>query len=244
MYKVVHPEFPDYFIRADGSVERRVDSKRYQKAGDILKGRILASGYRQHKLVSKDGLKKLIRANRLVCEAFHGSPPTPDHHAAHINGVRLDNRANNLYWATPKENCADRDRHGSSVRGERVSTAVLSDKIVASIRKEYDGARGSKTILARKYNASVHAISLAIAGETWRHVKTKASQPKRLWDRLSHAEKVEAVKFMAMHGVTRRKASEKLETSMDALCHFALKNNISFRSAKTFKAVFEPRRAA
>lgn len=55
MRKKQHQEFPEYLVRSDGFVERRVDSCRYQKAGDILKGRILESGYRQFKLCHADG---------------------------------------------------------------------------------------------------------------------------------------------------------------------------------------------
>ena len=35
MEKRTHPDFPEYLIRDDGFVERAVDSKKYQKAGDL-----------------------------------------------------------------------------------------------------------------------------------------------------------------------------------------------------------------
>ena len=47
----------------------------------------------------------------LVLRAFVGPKPSPTHHAAHGNGRRHDNRLQNLRWATPKENDADKDVH-------------------------------------------------------------------------------------------------------------------------------------
>lgn len=46
--------------------------------------------------------------HRLVCEAFHGSRPSPTHSVDHINGIRDDNRADNLRWATKKEQIENR----------------------------------------------------------------------------------------------------------------------------------------
>lgn len=175
MRKVIHPDFPEYFIRDDGLVERAVDSKKYQKAGEILAGRILKkSGYRQFKLVGADGKRRLIRANRLVCEAFHGSAPTPKHHAAHENGIRLDNRPDNLYWATPRQNKQDSFRHGTAVFGERVANqhgpAKITPEIVQDIRAEYTGAKGELLRFAARYGVVPTCIHKIVSGQTWRHV--------------------------------------------------------------------------
>ena len=59
------------------------------------------------------GLTKLV--HRLTCMAFHGEPPAkwPKYHAAHCDGDPLNNRPDNLRWATPKENIADKRLHGT-----------------------------------------------------------------------------------------------------------------------------------
>jgi hypothetical protein len=53
--------------------------------------------------------------HRLMCEAFHGPPPSDDAVVRHLNGIRTDNRPENLRWGTPAENTADMLRHGTHV---------------------------------------------------------------------------------------------------------------------------------
>lgn len=53
------------------------------------------------------GVRKGYRVHRLVCEHFHGPPPSPLHCVRHLNGVQTDCHKDNLAWGTPAENCAD-----------------------------------------------------------------------------------------------------------------------------------------
>lgn len=52
----------------------------------------------------KCGCRKSAKVHILVCEAFHGGRPC-NFEAMHINGISLDNRADNLKWGSHKENC-------------------------------------------------------------------------------------------------------------------------------------------
>lgn len=50
---------------------------------------------------------KCYKVHRLVCEAFHGSPPTLNGRGAvcmHVDENAANNRADNLKWGTQKEN--------------------------------------------------------------------------------------------------------------------------------------------
>lgn len=183
MRKRKHQTYPDYFVREDGLVERAVDSKRYQKAGDLVMGRVLASGYRQFKLVDAEGAKRMVRANRLVCEVFHGPAPSPRHQAAHKDGVRLNNCADNLYWATPMENKMDSIRHGTSVRGETCANqhgpAKLTAADVLSMRAAYSGKRGELVRFADKHGVHPTCVRKAIFGETWAHVPGRSALDRR-----------------------------------------------------------------
>lgn len=79
-----------------------------------LKGRVLRPGTHEkgYKIVALSDLAtgrkpRTYRVHRLVCLAFHGEPEGDRCEAAHNNGIRDDNRATNLRWATKLENMAD-----------------------------------------------------------------------------------------------------------------------------------------
>jgi hypothetical protein len=48
--------------------------------------------------------RKSYMVHRLVCEAFHGSPPAGRPNCLHDDEDSLNNRASNLHWGTQKEN--------------------------------------------------------------------------------------------------------------------------------------------
>jgi hypothetical protein len=54
------------------------------------------------------GKVKIEKVHRLVCLAFIGPPPTPEHGVNHRDRNRLHNDRFNLEWATNTENMAHR----------------------------------------------------------------------------------------------------------------------------------------
>jgi hypothetical protein len=69
--------------------------------------------------------KKAFRLARLVCETFHGEPPTPKHVVLARDGDPTNCRADNLRWATRSEVV-----RATVARGRHVSGLV-----VAGLRK-------------------------------------------------------------------------------------------------------------
>ena len=69
---------------------------------NILKGEVTVFGYRQYKL-SLDGMSRRMKAHRLVAQSFI---PNPDNkpQVNHKDGNKLNNRVDNLEWATSQEN--------------------------------------------------------------------------------------------------------------------------------------------
>lgn len=60
--------------------------------------------YVQVSLRTVDGGQISIHIHRLVCMAFHGLPPSPDHEVDHVNCDKTCNYEGNLEWVTAKEN--------------------------------------------------------------------------------------------------------------------------------------------
>ena len=70
----------------------------YVKKGKLLK--ITPEPYPHVTLHADDGKSQTIaNSHRLVCEAFHGTPPPDRPHALHRDDNRQNNRSSNLYWA-------------------------------------------------------------------------------------------------------------------------------------------------
>jgi hypothetical protein len=140
------------------------------KRGRALKLGTDKNGYLIFKLC-EHGIRKSVRVQRLVCEAFHGMPPSTEHEAAHNNGVRTDNRADNLRWATGKENAADLRAHGTHREGERRYNARLTEDAVREIRATYGNVAGATIVtLGRKYGVSSQTIQKAATRRIWKHV--------------------------------------------------------------------------
>lgn len=70
---------------------------------NVLTNQLDRYGYHYVKISCKPKSKK-IKTHIIVCKAFHSNPENKTQ-VNHINGVRTDNRAENLEWNTPSENC-------------------------------------------------------------------------------------------------------------------------------------------
>lgn len=162
-------ESPNYAISSHGRLKRLTASNGTQ-AGRILSPRISrrGRGYRYFN-ISLDGTKKTVKVHRLVATAFIGDPPSPEHHAAHINGDSLDNRVENLRWATATENNRDKQLHGTQNRGEEHYKARLKETDIPIIRALAKNGVGPSAI-AKQYGVRKGTIQFLLAGLTWKHV--------------------------------------------------------------------------
>lgn len=107
--------------------------------------------------------------HRLVCEAFHGLPPSPDLEAAHRDGDPLNNRPSNLRWATHLENIRDKALHGTQLRGSQVPTSKLTESQVLDIRARVVAGE-SRHKVAADHNIHRNYLDQIVRGERWSHL--------------------------------------------------------------------------
>lgn len=137
--------------------------------GRLRIGSLYNNGYRYIR-ITVDGKPHCLGVHRLVCEAFHGKPPTPKHDCAHNNGIRDDNRASNLRWATRKENLGDTEKHGTRMYGSKNHRTKLAQQSVVAMRKEYAAGGIPLRVIAEKYGVDPAHVWGIVNRRCWKHV--------------------------------------------------------------------------
>jgi hypothetical protein len=125
-------------------------------------------GYRKVKL-SKDGVEKSIRVHRLVAETFLSNPEAKSE-VNHINGIKNDNRVENLDWCTSSENTihALNNKLKISQKGSEHGMSKLTENDVLEIRK-IGRSKGLKEV-SKIFNVSESLISNVLLNKIWIHV--------------------------------------------------------------------------
>lgn len=116
------------------------------------------------------GRRERWLVHALVLTAFVGPRPR-GHDCCHSNGIKSDNRLENLRWATRRENHMDKRRHGTFQEGAKHGMSKLTDEAVREIRESTE----SHAALARRYDVSDTTIAYVRKGRTWRHVRSLES---------------------------------------------------------------------
>lgn len=149
----------------------------------------IAIGRPRHRVVlACNGHLRTVLVHRLVMAAFVG--PCPDGmEVCHNNGNSTDNRLDNLRYDTHLNNLADRELHGTMIRGDRHPARIdpsyfargsehpsskFTDEDVIFIRT----STLSRKDLASMFSVHVGTISCIRSGKEWKHVEAIAPKPK------------------------------------------------------------------
>jgi hypothetical protein len=118
-----------------------------------------------------NGLRKTERVNRIIAKTFIPNPNNKPF-VNHINGIKTDNRVENLEWVTAKENTehAIKNKLFNPV-GSNNKRSKLNEIDVLNIRNETKNIkRYNRKKLAQKYNVSESIIKRIVINQTWKHV--------------------------------------------------------------------------
>ena len=167
--------FPDYLISNKGnlkSVKTLKDVKLFTKD----------DGYVSYTLrLDNKGYYKYI--HRLVAEAFVDNPNNKGQ-VNHINGIKGDNRAENLEWVTPAENIRhaietgllkykkkEKDiKNSKHSKGEDANGSLLNPEKVIKIRVLHETGEYKQVELAEMFGVNHRTINDVIKRRQWKHI--------------------------------------------------------------------------
>ena len=171
------PDFPGYRVGDDGSVWSRL--KQRNRTGWRDTSRAFGEWHRlklgrrgQYKYVSvsfcRDGTVAYRYVHRIVLEIFVGKCPA-GMECLHGDGNNINNKLSNLRWGTSTENKADQVRHGTSLRGQAIGSAKLTEDDVREIRRFV--ARGERvTHVGRLFGVTHNQVKRIVTRECWAHI--------------------------------------------------------------------------
>jgi hypothetical protein len=149
-----------YFVDTEGNVYR---------SGKKLKGS-MREGY--IRLDSSYNNKRIqYSIHRLVAELYIPNPENKPE-VNHINGVKTDNRVDNLEWNTSKENTQHAINNNLMAKGEYNGNSKLKEKDIIWIRNNCipnDKKLGYRP-LSKLFNIHRNHIKKIFTNQSWKHL--------------------------------------------------------------------------
>lgn len=161
-----------YAITRDGRVWSYPNNRKFVKRthGIWLKSYSNGYGYR-FVYLHKNGRGVSRYIHRIVAETFI---PNLENFSQvnHLNGIKTDNRVENLEWCNAKKNMKHALRTGlmKNILGENHYHAKLSEKDVLRIRHLYKIGKYYQNEIARMFKVHPMAVNHIIHNRSWKHI--------------------------------------------------------------------------
>jgi hypothetical protein len=219
--------YPDYWITKDGRILSLLGKKpKYIKPFKV-------KGYLKYQLYDSDRKRIFKYAHTLVLETYVCLRPI-GMEGCHNDGNKENNNVNNLRWDTRKANAQDSIKHGTQVKGERVTLSKLNDMAVKVLRYCYFKKGMSQPKLAKLYGMQSFPVGCCIMGRTWKHVKyglgwkqiIKTSRKTTLTKK-----KINMIKTLRDIGFKQQRIADIFEVSYTTI-HRVLNNKFEYKTAR------------
>ncbi|MEL7418089.1 MAG: NUMOD4 domain-containing protein [Cyanobacteria bacterium J06555_3] len=172
-----------YAVSSLGRVKNLTRGK-IRKLGDNTRGYLRVN-------LSKNGQSKFFSVHRLVATAFI---PNPDRlpQVNHRNGVKTDNRVENLEWVDISKN----QKHSYKVLKRKSPKSELDSNQVLEIDRLLRQSKSTTEQIAQAYGVSRRIIINIETGKNYQYLTERDRQPRRQGSSLTIKQVIEIKKLL------------------------------------------------
>lgn len=164
------PGYEGVYQVSDTGLVRRMKTGGNTYIGKILVSPVGSSGY-PFLLLFVNASRKHWKVHQLVMLAFVGQRPAGKE-INHKNGIKTDNRLENLEYITHQENITHTIQlKGCAVQGIKNHRAKLNDEKVREIRRLYSSGVMRIPKLSALYGVSTNVMWRVVNRVSWKHVE-------------------------------------------------------------------------